>query len=63
MSAAVRRARSRLDRSPEGGYVAVMTALLLTVFIGLSAFAADNRHVTPSRNPQEARPGQPLELP
>ena len=41
MKAAALWLRSRLDRSPEGGYVAVMTALLLTVFIGLSAFAVD----------------------
>ena len=44
MRTAVRRLRSRLDRSREGGYVAVMTALLLTVFIGLSAFAVDVGH-------------------
>jgi Putative Flp pilus-assembly TadE/G-like len=32
---------SEADRSPEGGYVAVMTALLLFVFMGLAAFAVD----------------------
>jgi Flp pilus assembly protein TadG len=32
------------DRSREGGYVAVMTALLLTVFMGFAAFAVDVGH-------------------
>jgi Putative Flp pilus-assembly TadE/G-like len=41
MSTPARWLRASLDRSREGGYVAVMTALLLTVFIGLSAFAVD----------------------
>ena len=36
-----RRARCRADRSQEGGYVAVMTALLLIVLMGLAAFAVD----------------------
>lgn len=35
------RAAVRADRSKEGGYVAVMTALLLIVFMGLAAFAVD----------------------
>jgi Flp pilus assembly protein TadG len=34
-------AGSRADRSQEGGYVAVMTALLLVVLMGLAAFAVD----------------------
>jgi Flp pilus assembly protein TadG len=34
----------RDDRSRDGGYVAVMTALLLMVLIGLSAFAVDVGH-------------------
>ena len=34
-------AASRADRSREGGYVAVMTALLMFVFMGLAAFAVD----------------------
>ena len=31
----------RADRSQEGGYVAVMTGLLLMVLMGLAAFAVD----------------------
>jgi Flp pilus assembly protein TadG len=34
----------RADRSRDGGYVAVMTALLLIVFMGLAAFAVDVGH-------------------
>jgi Flp pilus assembly protein TadG len=34
-------AGSRADRAQEGGYVAVMTALLLMVLMGLAAFAVD----------------------
>jgi len=36
-----RRADRRADRSHEGGYVAVMTALLLVILMGLAAFAVD----------------------
>jgi len=39
--ATLRDNRSQPDRSPEGGYVAIMTALLLFVFMGLAAFAVD----------------------
>jgi Flp pilus assembly protein TadG len=34
----------RADQSQEGGYVAVMTALLLVVLMGLAAFAVDVGH-------------------
>ena len=41
MSMQSRWAGFRADRSKEGGYVAVMTALLLIVLMGLAAFAVD----------------------
>jgi Putative Flp pilus-assembly TadE/G-like len=44
MTAQLQRSSSEAGRSQEGGYVAVMTALLLTVLMGLSAFAVDVGH-------------------
>jgi Flp pilus assembly protein TadG len=44
MKARARWTRFQADRGQEGGYVAVLTALLLTVLIGLAAFAVDVGH-------------------
>ena len=44
MTIQTRWVRLRGDRSKEGGYVAVMTALLLFTLMGLAAFAVDVGH-------------------